>query len=91
MHTFEGIGLYGNRTMSETAATLGITTGTLTVAIDGLMRKGYVERRDQNDRRVVPYSLTKKASWLIGCTANSTDCWSNGWYRRWTNRRAGFF
>ncbi|HBP37777.1 MAG TPA: MarR family transcriptional regulator [Clostridiales bacterium] len=61
MHTLEGIGLYGNRTMSETAATLGITTGTLTVAIDRLVRKGYVERqRDSADRRVVRIALTKK-------------------------------
>lgn len=61
MHTLEGIGLYGNRTMSETAATLGVTTGTLTVAIDRLVRKGYVERqRDLADRRVVRIALTKK-------------------------------
>lgn len=61
MHTLEGIGLYGSRTMSETAATLGITTGTLTVAIDRLVRKGYVERRrDVTDRRVVRIELTKK-------------------------------
>ena len=61
MHTLEGIGLYGNKTMSETAATLGITTGTLTVAIDRLVRKGYVERRrDLEDRRVVRIELTKK-------------------------------
>jgi len=61
MHTLEGIGLYGNRTMSETAATLGITTGTLTVAIDRLVRKGYVvRRRDTEDRRVVRIELTKK-------------------------------
>lgn len=61
MHTLEGIGLYGNRTMSETAATLGITTGTLTVAIDRLVRKGYVDRhRDPDDRRVVRIELTKK-------------------------------
>lgn len=61
MHTLEGIGLYGNRTMSETAATLGITTGTLTVAIDRLVRKGYVDRqRDPADRRVVRIELTRK-------------------------------
>jgi DNA-binding MarR family transcriptional regulator len=61
MHTLEGIGLYESRTMSETAATLGITTGTLTVAIDRLVRKGYVERqRDLRDRRVVRIRLTKK-------------------------------
>jgi DNA-binding MarR family transcriptional regulator len=61
MHTLEGIGLYGSRTMSETAATLGITTGTLTVAIDRLVRKNYVDRnRDPDDRRVVRIELTRK-------------------------------
>ncbi len=61
MHTLESIGLYGNRTMSETAATLGVTTGTLTVAIDRLVRKTYVERRrDTQDRRVVRIALTRK-------------------------------
>jgi DNA-binding MarR family transcriptional regulator len=61
MHTLEGIGLYGSRTMSETAATLGITTGTLTVAIDRLVRKNYVDRnRDPADRRVVRIELTHK-------------------------------
>lgn len=61
MHTLEGIGLYETRTMSETAANLGITTGTLTVAVDRLVRKGYVERRrDSSDRRVVRVCLTRK-------------------------------
>jgi len=61
MHTLEGIGLYGSWTMSETAATLGITTGTLTVAIDRLVRKNYVDRnRDPADRRVVRIELTHK-------------------------------
>ena len=61
MHALESIGPYDRRTMSETAATLGVTTGTLTVAIDRLVRKGYVERhRDPNDRRVVRVGLTRK-------------------------------
>lgn len=61
MHTLEGVGLYSSRTMSETAATLGVTTGTLTVAVDRLVRKGYIERRrDPGDRRVVRIQLTKK-------------------------------
>jgi DNA-binding MarR family transcriptional regulator len=61
MHTLESIGLYGHRTMSETASTLGVTTGTLTVAIDRLVRKAYVERhRDTHDRRVVRVNLTRK-------------------------------
>jgi DNA-binding MarR family transcriptional regulator len=47
--------------MSETAARLGVTTGTLTVAVDRLVRKGYVTReRDQTDRRIVRVMLTKK-------------------------------
>ncbi|MDD3930541.1 MAG: MarR family transcriptional regulator [Eubacteriales bacterium] len=61
MHTLEGIGLYNSRTMSETAAILEITTGTLTVAVDRLVRKGYVARnRDASDRRVVRVCLTRK-------------------------------
>ncbi|MBP7402759.1 MAG: winged helix-turn-helix transcriptional regulator [Clostridia bacterium] len=61
MHTLESIGLYDARTMSETAATLGVTTGTLTVAVDRLVRKGYVRReRDLYDRRIVRVMLTKK-------------------------------
>ena len=61
MHTLEGIGLYESRTMTETAEILSVTTGTLTVAIDRLVRKGYVDRhRDENDRRIMRIKLTKK-------------------------------
>ena len=61
LHTIESIGPYDSPAMSETATRLGITTGTLTVAIDRLVRKGYVERnRDTKDRRVVRICLTRK-------------------------------
>jgi len=61
LHTIEAIGPYDARAMSETAIRLGITTGTLTVAIDRLVRKGYVERnRDTKDRRVVRIHLTRR-------------------------------
>jgi DNA-binding MarR family transcriptional regulator len=61
LHTIESIGPYEARAMSETAQRLGITTGTLTVAIDRLVKKGYVERnRDTKDRRVVRINLTRK-------------------------------
>ncbi len=61
MHTLESIGLYDTKTMSETAADLGVTTGTLTVAVDRLVRKGYVKRqRDDHDRRVVRVQLTRQ-------------------------------
>ena len=60
MHTLTAIGPYEAKTMTNTAAILGITTGTLTVAIDRLVKKGYVERRrDDKDRRVVRISLTR--------------------------------
>lgn len=61
IHTVEAIGLYGSKTMSEIAAQLEITMGTLTIAIDKLIRKGYVERsRSITDRRIVNVSLTKR-------------------------------
>lgn len=61
MHTLDAIGPYDARTMTETAASLGITTGTLTVSIDRLVKKGYVIRnRDEKDRRIVRISLTRE-------------------------------
>ena len=61
LHTLDAIGPYEARAMSETAIRLGITTGTLTVAVDRLVRKGYVERnRDTKDRRVVRIHLTRR-------------------------------
>ncbi len=47
--------------MSEIAADLKITVGTLTTAINKLINKGYVERkRIEEDRRVVLVQLTKR-------------------------------
>ncbi|MBD7910535.1 MULTISPECIES: MarR family transcriptional regulator [Clostridium] len=61
MHTIEGIGMYKERTMTEVAQDLRITVGTLTTAINKLIKKGYVERkRIEEDRRVVLIRLTKK-------------------------------
>ncbi len=61
IHTIEAMGLYGSKTMSEVAAELEITMGTLTTAVDKLIKKGYVERsRSSTDRRIVNVSLTKK-------------------------------
>ncbi|MBC8060304.1 MAG: winged helix-turn-helix transcriptional regulator [Clostridiaceae bacterium] len=61
IHTLEAIGMYRTRTMSEVSATLGITIGTLSVAINNLVKKDYVERkRTDIDRRVVNIQLTKR-------------------------------
>ena len=70
MHTLTAIGPYEARTMSQTAQTLGITTGTLTVSIDRLVRKGYVDRRrDDRDKRVVRISLTRNGK--LACRMHS--------------------
>ena len=65
MHIIEAI--CAGKTMRERRTTAvaqrrGVTTGTLTVAINSLEKKGYVERQqDPADRRVVLLSLTEKA------------------------------
>jgi len=49
------------RTMSDTAKDLRITSGTLTTAIDNLIKKGYVVReRSVEDRRAVKIKLSEK-------------------------------
>ena len=61
IHTVDAIGMYSKRTMSEVAQELKITVGTLTTAINHLVRKGYVERnRSGEDRRNVYINLTKR-------------------------------
>jgi DNA-binding MarR family transcriptional regulator len=61
IHTIEAVGLYGAKTMSEIAAGLDITMGTLTIAVDRLIKKGYLERsRSSTDRRIVNVNLTKR-------------------------------
>jgi DNA-binding MarR family transcriptional regulator len=61
IHTIEAVGLYDSKTMSEIAAELEITMGTLTTAVDKLIKKGYMERsRSNTDRRIVNVNLTKR-------------------------------
>ena len=61
IHTIEAIGLTGQKSMSEIAAELDITTGTLTTAMDKLIKKGYaVRNRSDVDRRIVYIALTKR-------------------------------
>ncbi|MGL4789970.1 MAG: MarR family winged helix-turn-helix transcriptional regulator [Anaerotignaceae bacterium] len=65
VHTIEAIGLHDVKSMGEVAKILKITVGTLTVAVNNLVKKGYVERyRCENDRRVVKVGLTKKGRLL---------------------------
>ena len=61
MHIIEVIGIEAPKNMSTVAKALSVTTGTLTIAMNSLVKKGYVERvRSQTDRRVVLLSLSVK-------------------------------
>lgn len=61
MHIIEAIGKGEAKSMSVVAKSLSVTVGTLTIAINNLVKKGYVGRvRSEKDRRVVLISLTQK-------------------------------
>lgn len=61
MHIMEAIGIQEPKNMSTVAKAVSVTTGTLTIAINHLVKKGYVERsRSEEDRRVVLVSLSEK-------------------------------
>ncbi|MEY8391127.1 MarR family transcriptional regulator [Lachnospiraceae bacterium] len=61
MHVIEAIGKKQSKNMSMVAKALSVTVGTLTIAINNLVKKGYVNReRSEEDRRVVLISLSPK-------------------------------
>jgi len=58
LHVIEAVGTE-LLTMSEIAARLGVTPGTITVAVDRLAKKGFLTRmRTAEDRRLVLVKLT---------------------------------
>lgn len=63
IHTIDAISHERPRTMSEIAKDLEITMGTLTTAVDKLIKKGYAKRmRSEEDKRVVLVELTNKGN-----------------------------
>lgn len=61
MHVIEAIGIGEPKNMSTIAKTLSVTVGTLTIAMNSLVKKGYVFReRGKEDRRVVYISLSER-------------------------------
>ncbi len=60
LHAIEAIGLSYKR-MTEVASLLNISVSTLTVSMNKLVKKGYIERKySEKDRRVVFVGLTRK-------------------------------
>lgn len=65
MHVMEAIGNGKPKNMTSVARSLSVTTGTLTISVNSLVKKGFVERvRSEEDRRVVLISLTEKGKAL---------------------------
>ena len=61
LHVIEAIGIGTPKNMSSIAKKLSVTVGTLTIAMNSLVKKGYVKReRGEEDRRVVYISLSDK-------------------------------
>ena len=61
MHVIEAIGPEGTKNMTRVARELEVTTGTLTISVNSLVKKGYVDRtHSEEDRRVVLISLSDK-------------------------------
>ena len=61
MHVIEAVGIGEPRNMSAVAKLLSVTVGTLTIAVNNLVKKGYIDRvRSKEDRRVVLVSWTEK-------------------------------
>ncbi len=66
MHTLETLGACGELRMKELAEKMGITTGSLTVLVDRLVRAEMVERRPtEGDRRSIQVALTPRGESLF--------------------------
>ncbi|GFH39655.1 fatty acid biosynthesis transcriptional regulator FabT [Lactococcus insecticola] len=65
MHTIDSIGEAKVTTPSDIAKDLMLTVGTVTVSLNRLEKKGYIERyRSESDRRVVHVSLSRRGRLL---------------------------
>jgi DNA-binding MarR family transcriptional regulator len=63
MHTIEILGVNDMIKMKDLAAKMGVTTGSLTVMVDNLTKKGLVERvQNPDDRRSYVIRLTSKGA-----------------------------
>lgn len=61
IHILDAIGIQEPKNMSTVAKAMSVTVGTLTTAINSLVKKGYVSRvRSADDKRVVLLSLSEK-------------------------------
>ena len=65
MHAMEMLHNHGRLAMKELAEKMGVTTGSLTVLVDRLERKGLVERMPhESDRRSIRLGMTARGERL---------------------------
>jgi len=65
IHAMEMLGNHGRLTMKELAEKMGVTTGSLTVLVDRLEKKGIVERQPhESDRRSIRLGMTDRGEQL---------------------------
>lgn len=70
MHVIQAIGVSEPKNMTTIAKELSVTVGTLTIAMNSLVKKGYVIRqRGKEDRRIVYISLSEKGKQAYECHA----------------------
>ena len=61
MHVMEAIGTGEAKNMSTVAKSLSVTTGTLTISVNGLVKKGYVDKiPSDTDRREIRLQLSDR-------------------------------
>ena len=73
MHVIEAIGIGEPKNMSSIARELSVTVGTLTIAMNSLVKKGYVERsRDSRIGGSYIFLFQSGAEKRMGITPGST-------------------
>ena len=81
MHIIDAIGIGEPKNMSTVAGEMAVTVGTLTTAINNLVKKGYVKReRGEEDRRVKGCQPTRSMRRFI-------RKWFRPSWKGWTDRR----
>lgn len=66
IHILENIEKSETKTLTDVSRLQGVTPGTLSVAVNSLTRKGYINKcKDIQDKRIVRLFITKKATEVL--------------------------
>ncbi|EEF67973.1 MarR family winged helix-turn-helix transcriptional regulator [Holdemania filiformis] len=77
VHILENVEKSETKTLGDVARLQMVTPGTLSVAVNSLVRKGYIMKcKDLQDKRVVRLLLSAKANECCGFIISSMKKWS---------------